>query len=123
VGRNGSGKSSFAEGAEVALTGRNDRLTTSPAEWRKQWRNLHDGAKAEVAVELQVDGDSRRLAVRRRWTGKDIGDSVSAVEWDGVEQGHLSDLGWDEDLERYRPFLSYDDLGKVSGKPSTGLGR
>ena len=123
VGRNGSGKSSFAEGAEVALTGRNDRLTTSPAEWRKQWRNLHDGAKAEVAVELQVDGDSRRLTVRRRWTGKDIGDSVSAVEWDGVEQGHLSDLGWDEDLERYRPFLSYDDLGKVSGKPSTGFDR
>ncbi|WP_432824756.1 AAA family ATPase [Dactylosporangium sp. CA-092794] len=123
VGRNGSGKSSFAEGAEVALTGRNDRLTTSPAEWRKQWRNVHDGGNAEVAVELQVDGDSRHLTVRRRWTGKDIGDSVSAVEWDGVEQGGLSELGWDEDLDRYRPFLSYDDLGKVSGKPSTGFDR
>jgi recombinational DNA repair ATPase RecF len=123
LGRNGSGKSSFAEGAEVALTGRNDRLTTSPADWRKQWRNVHAGAEAEVAVELQVDGDSRSLTVRRRWTGKDIGDSVSAVEWDGAEHGRLSDLGWDDDLERYRPFLSYDDLGKVSGKPSAGFDR
>jgi hypothetical protein len=123
VGRNGSGKSSFAEGAEAALTGGNDRLRTSPAEWRKQWRNIHDGVDAEVALELQVDGDPRILTVRCRWTGKDISDSVSVVEWDGVPHGTLPDLGWDDDLNRYRPFLSYDDLGKVSGKPSTGFDR
>src|SRR5689334_14211178 len=36
VGRNGSGKSSFAEGIEVALTGSNERLVGKPAEWKKQ---------------------------------------------------------------------------------------
>ena len=123
VGRNGSGKSSFAEAAEAALTGGNDRLKTSPAEWRKQWRNVHDGANAEVAVDLQVDAEPRGLTVRRRWPGKDIGESVSSVEWGGVPHGKLSDLGWDDDFNRYRPFLSYDDLGKVSGKPSTGFDR
>ena len=74
-------------------------------------------------MEPQVNGDPRSLMVRRRWTSKDIGDSISTAEWDGVEYGKLAELGWDEDLDRYRPFLSYDDLGKVSGKPSMGFDR
>src|SRR5262249_45823934 len=61
VGRNGSGKSSFAEGIEVALTGRNDRLTGKTVEWRKQWRNVHDGTTAEVTAQFHVDGESRLL--------------------------------------------------------------
>jgi len=121
VGRNGSGKSSFAEGIEVALTGRNDRLVGKTADWQKQWRNIHDGTTAEVTAQFQVDGESRQLTVRRSWTGASIGDGASAAAWDGDEQRDLADLGWGTALEQYRPFLSYDDLGKVSDKPSVGF--
>jgi recombinational DNA repair ATPase RecF len=121
VGRNGSGKSSFAEGIEIALTGQNERLADKTADWRKQWRNIHEGTSAEITVEFQVDGVTRPLVVRRWWTGKNLSDAVSTVTWDGEQQRDLSELGWSTALEQYRPFLSYDDLGKVSGKPSEGF--
>jgi hypothetical protein len=41
VGRNGSGKSSFAEGIEYLLTGRNYRWEKRPKVWESGWRNLH----------------------------------------------------------------------------------
>src|SRR5215469_5498839 len=41
VGRNGSGKSSFAEGLEVLLTGDLRRWQVLTAAWREGWRNLH----------------------------------------------------------------------------------
>jgi recombinational DNA repair ATPase RecF len=121
LGRNGSGKSSFADGAEVALTGSSKYLLSKTADWRKQWRNIHDAHAPAVAVELQVDGEDRLLTVRRQWTGKDLADSVPQAQWDDGEQHDLASLGWSDALERYRPFLSYDDLGKVSDKPSTGF--
>ena len=40
VGRNGSGKSSFAE-AEMLLTGANRRWQGRPKHWLDGWRNLH----------------------------------------------------------------------------------
>ena len=43
VGRNGSGKSSFAEGLEVLLTGGLRRWDDRSAVWKESWRNLHDG--------------------------------------------------------------------------------
>ena len=121
LGRNGSGKSSFAEGVEAALTGSNERLTTKTVEWRKQWRNVHDGATAEVVVEFHVDGSNTPLTVRHTWNGKDIAAAVTTVEQPGVDARDLADLGWAEAMERFRPFLSYDDLGKVSGRPSVGF--
>ena len=121
VGRNGSGKSSFAEGIEVALTGCSERLKSKTAEWQKQWRNVHDGADAEVTVSFQVDSESRSLIVRRSWNGRSIDDAVSAVYWDDHEKCDLPERGWSAALEQYRPFLSYDDLGKVSDKPSVGF--
>jgi len=121
MGRNGSGKSSFAEGIEIALTGRNERLKDKTADWQKQWRNIHDGMSAEVSVEFQVDGESRPLTVRRSWTGKNIEDAVSAVTRNGEMTGGLQELDWSSPLGQYRPFLSYDDLGKASAKPSAGF--
>ncbi|MGW0632044.1 AAA family ATPase [Streptomyces sp. NPDC002758] len=44
TGRNGSGKSSFAEAIEIALTGDNARWRGRSDIWRKSWRNLHHGA-------------------------------------------------------------------------------
>ncbi|HEX3960593.1 MAG TPA: AAA family ATPase [Trebonia sp.] len=118
VGRNGSGKSSFAEGVEVALTGKNERLQGKTADWHKQWRNIHDGAAAFVEAEFQVDGDPRILAVQRSWSGKNIADASSQTSWSDGQQCDLPGLGWSGALEQYRPFLSYDDLGKVSDRPS-----
>ena len=40
VGRNGSGKSSFAEAAEFALTGDSLRWSGKSQEWKSGWRNL-----------------------------------------------------------------------------------
>ena len=121
VGRNGSGKSSFAEGIEVALTGRNERLIAKTADWQKQWRNIHDSASAEVTVEFHVEGKDRALTVRRLWQGQDLKEAVSAVAWGDGEQCDLLELGWGTALEQYRPFLSYEDLSKVSDKPSLGF--
>jgi hypothetical protein len=118
VGRNGSGKSSFAEGIEVALTGKNERLQGKTADWHKQWRNIHDGATAFVEAEFQVDGDPRLLTVQRSWSGKNIADASAQASWSNGQQCDLPGLGWSAALEQYRPFLSYDDLGKVSDKPS-----
>jgi len=118
VGRNGSGKSSFAEAIEVALTGKNERLQGKTADWHKQWRNIHDGISAFVEAEFQVDGDPRTLAVQRSWAGKNIADASSQASWSDGRQCDLPELGWSGALEQYRPFLSYDDLGKVSDRPS-----
>ncbi|MEO2198538.1 MAG: AAA family ATPase, partial [bacterium] len=41
VGRNGSGKSSFAEALELLLTGENKRWADRSKTWSEGWRNLH----------------------------------------------------------------------------------
>ncbi|MGK5446387.1 AAA family ATPase [Streptomyces radiopugnans] len=120
VGRNGSGKSSFAEGAETAFTGRTARLDKQRSEvWRRHWRNLHDGAGPKVEVRLAIAGDARPSTLTCTWPG----DDVTAPEVELKQPGHgrrpFKDAGWERALNDYRPFLSYSDLDKViSGKPS-----
>ena len=76
---------------------------------------------AEVTVEFQVEDDGRGMTVHRSWTGKNLGDAISAAVWDDGEPCDLPELGWSTALEQYRPFLSYGDLGKVSDRPSVGF--
>ncbi|MGW0841167.1 AAA family ATPase [Streptomyces sp. NPDC002787] len=120
VGRNGSGKSSFAEGAETAFTGRTARLDKQRGEvWRRHWRNLHDGAEPRVEVRLAIAGDARSSTLTCTWPG----DDVTAPEVEFKRPGHgrrpFEDAGWERALNNYRPFLSYSDLDKIiSGKPS-----
>ncbi|WP_338672564.1 AAA family ATPase [Streptomyces sp. SCSIO 30461] len=120
VGRNGSGKSSFAEGAETAFTGRTARLDRQRGEvWRRHWRNLHDGGEPKVEVRLAIVGDTRPSTLTCTWPG----DDVTAPEVEFKRPGHgrrpFEDAGWEPALNNYRPFLSYSDLDKViSGKPS-----
>ncbi|MBM0237998.1 AAA family ATPase, partial [Micromonospora sp. ATA32] len=79
VGRNGSGKSSFAEAVELALTGDSARWADRNSVWRTGWRNLHTPDPCRIAVELRVDGvaapdpGGARLAGRRR-VGRRCGD-------------------------------------------------
>ncbi|MEV1062613.1 AAA family ATPase [Streptomyces sp. NPDC050263] len=120
VGRNGSGKSSFAEGAETALTGRTTRLDRQRGEvWRRHWRNLHDGADPKVEVRLAIAGDPRPTTLTCTWPG----DDVTAPEVELRRPGHgrrpFVGTGWERALKDYSPFLSYADLDKVlNGRPS-----
>ena len=61
VGRNGSGKSSFAEGLEVVLTGDSLRWKERAAVWREGWRNLHHPA-ASLSATFLVEGERGGLA-------------------------------------------------------------
>lgn len=117
VGRNGSGKSSFAEAAEAALTGRNPRWDAMPTGWRDGWRNLHYDERTEATVDIHIAGDSGPTRISRRWTGESVRSARGEVVHPGGEVSPLRTLDWGENLVRYRPFLSYDELGRtVTGR-------
>jgi energy-coupling factor transporter ATP-binding protein EcfA2 len=121
IGRNGSGKSSFAEAAELALTGDNWRWSRpGRATEREGWRNLHAGDEPGIYADLAIDGEARTATVGREWKqGAGLGDAIAYVQRDKQPREGLESLGWATDLEWYRPFLSYSELGSlVGGKPS-----
>jgi ATPase involved in DNA repair len=66
VGRNGSGKSSFAEALELLLTGDNSRWSTRSAIWKEGWRNLHQ-SDARIDAEFVVEGAKGTTVVSREW--------------------------------------------------------
>ncbi len=120
VGRNGSGKSSFAEAAEVALTGTNARWTGRVKVWKEGWRNLHvRDAVPAVAVELVVDGEPGVTTVARQWQGDDVDVSTGWCQRHGHQREPISALDCADALRSFRPFLSYAELGSMLlGKPS-----
>ena len=119
TGRNGSGKSSFAEAAELALTGENKRWSDQTAVWKEGWRNLHAPDTSAIRVQLTEDGEPGTTTVTREWAvGAALDDAKARIEAAGVPQP-LAAKGWTRPLELYRPFLSYSELGAlVSGQPS-----
>ncbi|WP_434447993.1 AAA family ATPase [Lentzea sp. E54] len=109
TGRNGSGKSSFAEAAELALTGYNARWTRARHDvWLQGWRNLH---QADTAVELDLVQAARpgRTTIRRRWSPEE---DPAQGEWT-QDNEPFDDRRWHDALETYRPFLPYSELGTV----------
>ncbi|BCL16062.1 AAA family ATPase [Micromonospora sagamiensis] len=120
TGRNGSGKSSFAEAAEFALTGDNKRWSERSTVWKKGWRNLHTEGGSCIRVRLNVDGHRKPATVECRWTaGADLGDHTDSLQFLGEQRTSVAELGWSRHLELYRPFLSYSELGGlINGKPS-----
>lgn len=117
VGRNGSGKSSFAEAAEAALTGRNPRWDAMPTGWRDGWRNLHYDERTEATVDIHVAGEEGATRISRRWTGDSVRSTRGEVVRPDGATVPLRSLNWGESLVRYRPFLSYDELGRtVTGR-------
>jgi len=122
VGRNGSGKSTFSDALELALTGTTYRWRKKrPVAWSEHWRNVHDGRPCRIRVELAEEGigvttvgvdwsDDAALADRRTWVQR---------KGEKRESG-VSVLGWDRAIELYQPILSYDELGGVLEQgPST----
>ncbi|HEX6498996.1 MAG TPA: AAA family ATPase [Micromonosporaceae bacterium] len=120
TGRNGSGKSSFAEAAEYVLTGDNKRWSGRTRIWQEGWRNLHTSENPRIRVRLGMEGKRNGATVECHWpaTGA-LSDGTSFLQVSGERQQKVADLGWDKPLELYRPFLSYAELGGLlSGKPS-----
>ena len=113
VGRNGSGKSSFAEGLEVLLTGESLRWKERAAVWREGWRNLHHPA-ASLAATFLVEGQPGPCLVSRRWEGAAEFDTAEVTaQVHGQEPCDLGTLGWTAALRTHRPFLSYNELGSL----------
>lgn len=67
VGRNGSGKSSFAEALELLLTGGNKRWDGRSTVWSDGWRNLHQQHPCALEAEFAVEGLGP-LTVLRTWS-------------------------------------------------------
>ncbi|GAA5038722.1 AAA family ATPase [Actinopolymorpha pittospori] len=115
AGRNGSGKSSFAEAFELALTGASYRWSGNGASAvlsLEHWRNVHDGDPCSIRVELAEEGVGQ-TTVGVDWT-KDAGldERTTWVQRRGHQrETGVSSLGWDRALELYRPILSYEELG------------
>jgi recombinational DNA repair ATPase RecF len=113
VGRNGSGKSSFAEGLEVLLTGDSLRWKERAAVWREGWRNLHH-PKASLSGTFLVEGERGPCAVSRRWEPEAAFEAgVAAAQVDDNASSDLESLGWSAALRTHRPFLSYNELGSL----------
>jgi hypothetical protein len=121
VGRNGSGKSSFAEGLETLLTGANMRWESRTKVWREGWQNLHHSGPTRLSAELYVDRQPGLLRLTRTWSpGSDVNaaSECTATLGDG-RATTLAELGWDVALSRYRPFLSYAELGAMFDELAT----
>ncbi|MET8307284.1 AAA family ATPase [Micromonospora sp. NPDC005173] len=122
VGRNGSGKSSFAEAVELALTGDSARWADKTSVWRTGWRNIHNPDPCWVDVELRVDGVATPTRVNRSWpVGAELADAEVTVTSARGRHTRLSDLGLARPLELYRPFLTAAELGKLAAGTQSQL--
>ena len=118
VGRNGSGKSSFAEGLEVLLTGGNKRWDGRSAVWKDGWRCLHRPHPCAVRAEFAVEALGT-VTVERRWDdGAALDGSTAWFQPKGGTRQPYAQLGWDVAIRSHRPLLPYAELGAVFEKPS-----
>ena len=115
VGRNGSGKSSFAEAAEFALTGDSLRWSGKSLDWKNGWRNLHAEAEPELTVTMRVEGERDPRAVRVRWASEKLESARNEVTIPGKGRHSLDSLGWRSAVQSFRPFLSYVELATIAG--------
>ena len=106
LGRNGSGKSSFAEGLEFLVTGGTARWATRKSKvWTAAWRNLHEEQTPQIDAIFAVEGKGP-VRLTRRWSGDDLG----SHELDKGSRDSMRELGWPDALGSYRPFLPYAEL-------------
>lgn len=113
VGRNGSGKSSFAEGLEMLFTGNSKRWAGRAVVWKEGWRNLHHPHPALVDSQLLVEGVGEVVVTRSWEADARIEESSVSVQPKGKAKTNLDFLGWEQALASHRPFLSYNELGSL----------
>lgn len=114
VGRNGSGKSSFAEAIEVAFTGTSERWRRKGnKEWTRGWLNVHGEHAPRIVVRLAQEG-APGTRIERTWDDPAKIDSGRSryVDAAGTAQ-ELAASHWPAALDDYRPFLSYSELGDM----------
>lgn len=110
VGRNGCGKSSFAEAAELLITRGNARWDDRSKPWKEGFRNLHE-PHAAIAARFTVEG-GRSCDVRVEWAeGADLAERADSVQFTGEPRTTFDALGWSAAAVSYRPMLSYNELG------------
>jgi len=124
-GRNGSGKSSFAEALEYALTGSSYRWSNKKGQhWEASWRNLHRGEPASItvgfAMEPDDDRDGSSATIGVDWAAEaELGGGHRWSQIKGQRREPITALGWDQALETHRPLMSYDELGgRLEDAPS-----
>src|SRR3954449_8815094 len=100
VGRNGSGKSSFAEGLELLMTGALKRWEKRPKAWTETWQCLHHDGPTRLSAELVTGGEP--LALTQEWPR-------GAGHTDVPAPPHT----WERALASFRPFLSYAELSTM----------
>ena len=120
VGRNGSGKSSFAEALELLLTGESSRWAHRPVVWKNGWRNLHWQGPARIEASFAVAGKRRSFDARREWQEDENDPEAGRDSVAGARDGEsLMDLGWGAALTTYRPLLPHRELAAIAeGRPS-----
>lgn len=113
-GRNGSGKSSFAEALELALTGTTFRWRDRPTQWKDLWRNVHvqESTRIDITLAEQSVGLTR-LSVE--WPDDSaLDEAVTTMQRQGEKkQAGATALGWEGPMEVYRPLLTYEELGDL----------
>lgn len=113
IGRNGSGKSSFAEALEVLFTGDSKRWSERPKVWKEGWRNLHHPHPASITAELLLAGTGL-AKVETKWEeDADLDNAETVVQPKGKPKTTFENLGWGDALVAVRPFLSYNELGSL----------
>jgi recombinational DNA repair ATPase RecF len=120
-GRNGSGKSSFAEALETALTGTSYRWHEKKSTlWAETWRNLHHSSPCAIRAGFTAEGVGP-FAVGVDWASEaELTDRTTWTQTGTDKQVTGTDhLGWSRPLELWRPVLTYDELGRLfDGGPS-----
>ncbi|WP_308114872.1 ATP-binding protein [Rhodococcus opacus] len=111
-GRNGSGKSSFSEALEYAVTGTSYRWNKPSKQWRSGWRNIHHASPCEIRIRLAVERD-QPTTIGIDWADDaDLDAPKSWVQTAGQKRVNGTDsLGWGSAVDLHRPILSYDELG------------
>ncbi|MXZ70762.1 MAG: AAA family ATPase [Acidobacteria bacterium] len=122
VGRNGSGKSSFAEALELLLTGENRRWADRSAVWKQGWRNLHSTESAEIETTFTIEGERQPLVIGCTWPAGETDLEATTPIVRGPRHGDgRSALGWDGALSTYRPLLPYNELGSIADRKPSDL--
>ena len=114
AGRNGSGKSTFSEAVETALTRTSYRWREKSSEWKAGWRNLHAPEPCRIRLELAEEGIGRTTVGVDWEPDANLDQGSFWVQRRGEQRDTSPDpLGWVRPMELYRPLLSYDELGGI----------